>query len=488
MEHERRVQKRELGNSLYKAKITAGWPVPGPNKRRKEMSNKFRIAMMMSLLLVCSSAGVFAMDLDQERQTVREKITRIDRQISAARAQGNTARVRQLQSEKKDVLDKWEAVQSASSDDVFIPVAQLKPEQSVANSSGDEEMGVQDVREEMNKAIAELKGQLDSVKKDNSDAKVGGTIRAQWTKGLDNNASVPYNSFDITRAYIDVRKRIGAGAQARITLDVDRISAAGASRNNLFDYIKYAYVDLPVDIPSSMQVIPFSLTAKFGLQHTCWIDWSGKIWRFENVRATFADAHKNSITSSADFGLGAAGAFTLPMMPEIQYHATLLNGAGYRSAETNGDKDVALRLNANVYSGDIGTVVLGGYIGERHSLFNTGNAKTTQSGLLVALTNSDYGNVYVEYQNDQRSNKPVNGYSIGGFIYPAKEIVPAGLLARYDMYNPDTTSANKETKTTVLGAFYDWGKDVTMSLDLTSSQTGTAAEQKVAALRSEIKF
>jgi hypothetical protein len=56
------------------------------------------------------------------------------------------------------------------------------------------------------------------------------------------------------------------------------------------------------------------------------------------------------------------------------------------------------------------------------------------------------------------------------------------------MYNPDTTSANKETKTTVLGAFYDWGKDVTMSLDLTSSQTGTAAEQKVAALRSEIKF
>lgn len=455
------------------------------------MSNKLRIAMMICLMLASSSAGVFARSLDEEKQAVRDYLKVLDSKIVNYRTQGNAEKVRSLQSEKRSVLARWEGLKdsmpAAAGDDVYIPASQntVKSGDVDLDISGS---SVEDVREDMNKAIAELKGQLDSVKKDNGDAKVGGTIRAQWTKGLDNNTSVPYNSFDVTRAYLDFRKKIGAGASARITLDVDRISAAGSSRQNLFDYIKYAYVDLPVDIPSSMQVIPFSLTAKFGLQHTCWIDWSGKIWRFENIRSTFADAHKNSITSSADFGLGAAGAFTLPMMPEIQYHATLLNGTGYRSAETNSDKDLAMRLNANVYSGDIGTVVLGGYIGQRHSLFNTGNAKTTQSGFLAALTNADYGNVYFEYQNDQRSNKPVTGYSIGGFIYPAKAIVPAGLLARYDMYNNDTTKANNEAKTTVIGAFYDWGKDVTMSLDITSSQTGTSAEKKVAALRSEIKF
>ncbi len=457
------------------------------------MSNKFKIAMMMCLILASSSAGVFARSLEEEKQAVRDYLRAIDAKISRYRAQGNLMKVRQLQGEKRATLDRWEAMQqnmsSDTSEDVFVPVSQFKPQADTVDVSENTSGGdsAEDIREDMNKAIAELKGQLDSVKKDNGDAKVGGVIRFDWTKGLNNNSSAPYNKFDISRAYLDFKKKLGAGASARVTLDVARIS--GASAQNLFDYLKYAYVDLPVEIPSSMQVIPFSLTAKAGLQHTCWIDWSGKVWRFENILKAYSDVNKNSVGSSADFGLGAAGKFTLPAMPEIEYHATVLNGQGYAKAEADSAKDIAIRLNSDIAQTGAGTVVLGGYVGVKNGLFsNASTSQSTQSGLLLGLKNSDYGNLYVEYQNDQKSNKPVNGYSIGGFIYPAKEAVPGGFLARYDMYDTDTNAANNETKTTVLGAFYDWGKDVTISLDLTSIQTGSGTENKTVALRSQTVF
>lgn len=455
------------------------------------MSNKFKIAVAMCLILASSSTAAFSRSLEEEKQAVRNYLKVLDSKIMRYRTQGNLSKVRSLQSEKREALARWDSLQDSiaagGNDDVYIPPSSNSTKQSMNVDPEISGSSIEDVREDMNKAIAELKGQLDSVKKDNGDAKAGGVIRFDWTKGLDNNTSAPYNKFDISRTYLDFKKKLGAGASARVTLDVARIS--GAASQNLFDYLKYAYVDLPVDIPASMQVIPFSLTAKMGLQHTCWIDWSGKMWRFENILKAYSDVNKNSIGSSADFGLGAAGKFTLPSMPEIEYHATVLNGQGYAKAEADSAKDVAIRLNSDVWKSDIGTVVLGGYVGVKNGLFsNPTTHQSTQSGLLLGLKNDNYGNVYIQYQNDQKSNKPVNGYSIGGFIYPAKEVVPGGFLARYDMYDTDTNAADNEVKTAVLGAFYDWGKDVTVSLDLTSSQTGTAAEKKVAALRSEIKF
>ncbi len=319
-----------------------------------------------------------------------------------------------------------------------------------------------------------------------SSIETGGTIRFDWKKPLNYVPSQPYNSFDISRAYLDFRSRLDAGASVRLTLDVARIP--GASSQSLYDHLKYAYVDLPVDFASSTQAVPFSLTAKIGLQHTCWIDWSGKIWRFENVLKAYSDINKNSISSSADFGLGAAGSFVLPSMQKIEYHATVLNGQGYAAAENNSAKDVALRINSEIPASDIGTLVLGGYIGVKNGLFTAGSIASTQSGFLIGLKQPGRGNIYFEYLNDQKDNKPVNGFSLGGFLYPSKEAMPAGILARYDIYDTDTAVENNETKTTVLGVFYDWGENLTMSADLTTTQTMPGAEQKVAALRSEIRF
>lgn len=358
--------------------------------------------------------------------------------------------------------------------------AKIAPAPSILDT--DKEDSVSDVREDMNKAIAELKGQVDSVKKDNSDAKVSGEIRFAWTKNVANTTTK--NNFDISRAYLTVKKNLAGGAMARVTLDVSRISPTTNSPQTLFDYIKYAYVDIPVNVPASLQVIPFSMTAKLGLQHNMWIDWADKAWENAWIMKQFDD--NESIMSSADFGIGATGKFTVPSLPEIEYHATLLNGSGYKSQETDSAKDIGLRLNTTLYQDDaVGKVIAGGYVNSKAGIFNAGSTNTKQAGVLFALENEQYGRVYAEYMKGTK----INGYSIGGFVYPSKEIAPIALVARYDNYDPDNTASSSNDRVrSLIGAIYEYSKDVKLALDLQTYRSGSSAEQKTAYLHSVVYF
>lgn len=350
------------------------------------------------------------------------------------------------------------------------------------NLDADKEDSVADVREDMNKALSDLKGQLDTVKKDNSDAKVSGEIRFAWTKNVANTTTK--NNFDISRAYLTVKKNLAGGAMARITLDVSRISPTTNSPQTLFDYIKYAYVDIPVNVPASLQVIPFSMTAKLGLQHNMWIDWADKAWENAWIMKQFDD--NESIMSSADFGIGATGKFTVPSLPEIEYHATLLNGSGYKAQDTDSAKDIGLRLNTTLYQDDaVGKVIAGGYVNSKAGIFNAGSTNTKQAGVLFAFENEQYGRVYAEYMKGTK----INGYSIGGFVYPSKEIAPIALVARYDTYDPDNTvSSSNDRVRSLIGAIYEYSKDVKLALDLQTYKSGNSAEQKTAYLHSVVYF
>ncbi|MFA5035410.1 MAG: hypothetical protein WC500_06500, partial [Candidatus Margulisiibacteriota bacterium] len=125
-----------------------------------------------------------------------------------------------------------------------------------------------DLKEELNGAVKNLKVQLDGVKSDNGDAKVGSVVFFQWQKYTQNAGASNYNNFDVTRAYLDFKKKLDGGASARVTLDVRRLdttAVGGTDPNkktqNLFDYLKYAYIEKPVPVPTMLQPIPYTLTA-----------------------------------------------------------------------------------------------------------------------------------------------------------------------------------------------------------------------------------
>ena len=454
------------------------------------MSKNSRIAALVCVMVLATSIMAGAASIEEQRNSIMDSLKSLDSRIAAAKSKKQTVQVRKLQRQKAAAVKRLNSLKEKKA---------VKTGEPMVEEGTKDEVTVEDVREDMNKAIADLKGQLDSVKKDNNDAKVSGEIRFGWTKALENVTNSP-NAFDVSRAYVTIRKKLAGDAAARVTLDVSRISASSTftgnptttkgtvstsvSPQNLFDYIKYAYVDIPVSIPAPLQVIPFSLTAKLGLQHNMWIDWADKQWELAWMMKQFDD--NEGIMSSADFGLGATGKFTLPYLNEIEYHAVLMNGGGYKVTESDTAKDIGLRLNTTLYKDDnIGTVTGGGYINSKAGILNTRSTNTKQAAVLVGIDNEHFGKAYAEYMKGTK----VNGYSIGGYIFPAKDIAPLALVARYDNYDPDTTatSSNDRVKTLV-GLLYEHSKDVKLAMDIQTSQSGSAAAQKTGYLHSVVYF
>ncbi|MFA5929236.1 MAG: hypothetical protein WC838_08065 [Candidatus Margulisiibacteriota bacterium] len=326
---------------------------------------------------------------------------------------------------------------------------------------------ITDLREDTNKAVKDLKTQLDSIKSDNNDAKVSGEFRFTYQNPQRN--STAYNGFDVSRGYITLKKKLAAdGTSFRMTLDVGRVSATAGSAQ-LYDYLKYAYLDLPLGVPAG---IPLTATAKLGLQHNMWIDWADKVWDNAYIMKQFAD--NEGIMSSADFGLGLAGTFSLPILPDMEYHATLFNGPGYKSSESNNAKDLSLRLNWTMMSNEaLGTVIAGVYTNIKEGLDTTTivSQNSTQAGAIIALKNEQNGTIYAELLTGANTARNgISGLSIGGFYNTP---LGFGLIGRVDNYDPDSTISDNEKKKTLWGVFIKCSPSVKLAWDVQTSQPGS---------------
>jgi len=335
------------------------------------------------------------------------------------------------------------------------------------------ESQITDLQENMNKALKDMKVQIDKVKSDNSDAKLSGELRFNYANPQ--QGSTALNGFDVGRAYVTIKKKLDAGASLRFTFDSGR--AAGTGTQFQTTYLKYAYIELPIEIPRG---IPISATAKIGLQHNMWIDWADKIWDNAYIMKQYDD--NEGIMASSDFGFGLTGKISLPVLPEIEYHTTVLNGAGYKSAETNGAKDMGIRLNTEVFKDEnIGTLILGAYGNMTNAMDPNVTTNTTQAAALLALKNEGVGTVYIEaLSGATAARNPIGGTSIGGFLNLPPEFLNVGLLYRSDTYTPDTTGTNNDKKKIVWGVFYKYGNDVRLAYDVQTTQTGTGTTTQVA--------
>ncbi|MFA6170643.1 MAG: hypothetical protein WCW67_03160 [Candidatus Margulisiibacteriota bacterium] len=356
-------------------------------------------------------------------------------------------------------------------------------EASVAAAEKDDQLT--ELKEETNAALVSLKSELEKVKAENKDAKVGGVIFFHWQKYTQNAGSSNYNQFDVSRAYLDFKKKLGDDAGVRVTLDVRRLdtSSTGPDPNkktqNLFDYLKYAYLEKPVPVPAAIQLVPFTLTAKIGLQHTAWIDWADKLLNIRFIAKTLLD--NEGVMSSSDFGLGALGKVSVSGFPEVEYHATLLNGAGYAKPESDARKDLGLRLNATVYNDDnLGGVIVGlfGNVAGLKTDASMDSHTKKQAVALLGLKNNTYS-AGIEYLYGTN----ISGYSVGGTF-----LVNPGwtLLARLDNYDPSRSAGNNEVSRSIYGLIYDWGKDVRIAADLQNSKTGTGLATSIFYLHSMI--
>lgn len=385
---------------------------------------------------------------------------------------------------KKTARKKPAAVKPAP---VVVKPAAAAPQVAAPQAAPVAEESVSDLKDDMNKGFASLKSQLDTVKSDNGDAKVGGTIFFQWSRITQNNTKLTPNAFDITRAYLNFTKKLDGGSSMRITLDVKRVSD-DVKNQNLFDYLKYAYFETPLTV-SALQVVPFNMNAKVGLQQNAWIDWDEGIMGMRYIMKSFLD--DEGLMSSSDFGVGVNGKVTPAGLPEIEYNTTLVNGAGYATSETDAKKAFVMRVNSTVYEDPTWGKFIIGVFGNIASL-NPGdltyNGSAKQAGTTVALK-GDWGMTYLEYVTGSNSGKKIGGYS-GQLVVNAAPIGVAALNAFYrlDYYQPNTATTSTDINKSFYGLTYDWNKDIKLAADFQNAQTGSGATTTTFYLNTSVAF
>lgn len=329
--------------------------------------------------------------------------------------------------------------------------------------------------------VTAISGKTGNVEKENKDTKVSGTIFFQYYKPIQNPSSTSKNGFDLTRVYVDLKKKLDKNASVRLTFDAGRIDSSldpSSKSQTLFNYIKFAYADLPL-----IQKSNNNFNLRIGLQPTAWTGWVESFWAHRYIAKVLGD--NEGLLNTADFGIGAYGKVAFPFINEIEFNSTLLNGGGFKKAENNSAKDISLRLNSIIFNSDnLGTVSIGALVNMKDQLSSAATASQL-NGLLAAFSNKTYGNIYGEYL----SNSKISGYSIAGFVYPSPNIFSnISFIGRIDFYDPDSTVTNDQINRTILGAAYDFGKNVQIAFDIQNKTIGSGNLESLAYIQSMISF
>jgi hypothetical protein len=159
---------------------------------------------------------------------------------------------------------------------------------------------------------------------------VSGVSYAQYGYLLKDTAN-HVNSFDITRAYVNLIGRFAGGVGARVTLDVNR----PAGDNSLRYRLKYAY--------ATYTPVNSALTFKLGMIHTPWLDWEEALWDYR-MQGQMALERGGYLTSS-DIGFGVDGKWG---PDKVNMQVTFVNGEGYSGGPGDQRKDIEGRVSVRL--------------------------------------------------------------------------------------------------------------------------------------------
>lgn len=171
--------------------------------------------------------------------------------------------------------------------------------------------------------------------------KVSGRMYAEWLKtlGNKNDSGENYNTFNITRVYLDFRKKIDATWSVRTTLDVgnDNAEAVSDKDSRYTAYLKFAYLQAQQDLGFGI------LTAQFGMVGTPVIGLIDDTSDYRWLNQNYLDAAKmllfkqsgvtggigQSLDSSADMGLSVS----LNVAKMVTVTGAVTNGEGYKKTD-----------------------------------------------------------------------------------------------------------------------------------------------------------
>ena len=297
------------------------------------------------------------------------------------------------------------------------------------------------------------------------------------------------NKFDVERLYLTFKIPAGQRLSVRLTTDIFQQTASGSdsyykgwSIRAKYAYLQYNYLNAK----------EWQSSARVGLLQTVFIEQDEQFWpRWISPSPT----DRAGYFSSADAGLANTISFPAKFG---QLYATITNGPGYTSRETDRFKDYAARLTMTPWARDRKSMLSGvalsawGYKGAIASRFvdgGVGQQGSVGSGLdrdrwgIHAATMHPRLTIAAEYASrrdeaevgDNTSASPRTVIDSTGTLLSLYGVVrpfrgsnadphPLSLVARYDRVNINT-DRDAKYEVTIAGVIWDLSNKVSVSAD-----------------------
>ena len=260
------------------------------------------------------------------------------------------------------------------------------------------------------------------------------------------DAPVHNNTFDVTRAYVNVLGRFANGIGTRVTADIIPAAAGGQTYR-----LKYAF--------ATWTPTGSSLTYKLGMIHTPYVDFEETLWDYR-MQGTIA-VDRNGAMTSSDIGVGVDGMWN---NQAVNAQFAIVNGEGYSGAPGDFRKDLEARVSFRLKPTDdasrVGGLRATAYAGIGKA---TGGAdRNRYLGLLSYRTQQyTFAGEYVA-----RTDGAVDGSIISAFGVYHFTGGKTAAIARIDLVDPNTAVGNNKVTRIIAGASYQLSPNVRLLADL----------------------
>lgn len=287
-------------------------------------------------------------------------------------------------------------------------------------------------------------------------------FRYSYHLGIDSalGAGAHRNNFDVDRAYINLRGKLGHGLSTRVTTDID---PSRPNTSQLLLRLKYAYLE--------WQPEGSALTLKLGEIQTPLIGWLETLWGFRMQGRVALD--RTGYLASSDFGLSVAGHWH---NNGINFVAGAYNGEGYSQVPGDQHKDFAARVSVRLAesgaSGTAGGLRLTGY---GHLGASTGGGTRSRFAGIVSWQSPrlTLGAELAATRDSTTVGSPdTRGRVISAYAAYTLPNAPLALLARIDVWDPDLDvepmvpdPAASRQQRVIAGVAYQFTPEVRLMLD-----------------------
>jgi len=269
--------------------------------------------------------------------------------------------------------------------------------------------------------------------------------------------------------------RFSGGIYTRVTSDVYTSGTSLALR------LKYAYVAYtPTKSP---------VTYKFGMLHTPWLDWEEALWDYR-MQGTMA-LDRNAYMTASDLGAGIDGTW---QQDRVNGQVTLVNGEGYSGGPGDKRKDFQARVSVRVMNTDdnsrVGGLRLTGYAGigkptgggTRNRFIGMASYRSkefTVAGEFAAMKDTNTAVTLAQHTERMIS-------AFGVFHVPNSKVA---VIARVDLYDPNTSATGDHQTRIIAGASYQLTPNLRLLADIDNlTYEGGSPSAAAEATRSQALF